>query len=195
MQSAFEPCERWIMELRQKRRGVFIVVMAVSMATCLAFVAFSVDTGIVVLNQTRMQNCVDAAALAAANEIGYAVQNAGSNVTNVTQYSLDQSRLKAQSDRHHEWVLYRSRTRDVEFGRWNQNAQTGATSITWGGTPSNAVKVTIRRTNADTTQPDGQLKTMFAGVFGKKSVSTHGLRNVRTSSLVTSVWSSTTPPR
>jgi len=140
------------------------------MATCLAFVAFSVDTGIVVLNQTRMQNCVDAAALAAANEIGYAVQNAGSNVTNVTQYSLDQSRLKAQQIATMNG-FYIDPAVDVEFGRWNQNAQTGATSITWGGTPSNAVKVTIRRTNADTTQPDGQLKTMFAGVFGKKSVS------------------------
>jgi len=170
MQSTLEPCEQWLLQLRQKRRGVFIVVMAVSMATCLAFVAFSVDTGILVLNQTRMQNCVDAAALAAANEIGYAVENAGTNVTNVTQYAMDQARLKAQSVGTLNGI-YIDPAADVQFGRWNMNAATGVSSIAWDVTPSNAVKVQARRTNTNTALPDGQLKTLFAGVFGKKSVS------------------------
>ena len=170
MQSAFEPQETWISEFRQKRRGVFIVVMAVSMTACLAFVAFSVDTGMVVLSQTRMQNSVDAAALAAANEIGHAVETAGTNVTDVTAYALDQARLKAQSVAALNGIYVDPNT-DVQFGRWNMNQSTQTSSITWGATPSNAVKVTARRTNADTTQPDGQLKTLFAGVFGKQSVS------------------------
>ena len=170
MQTSLDPCEKWLLEFRQKRRGVFIVVMAVSMAACLAFVAFSVDTGIVVLNQTRMQNCVDAAALAAANEIGYAVQNAGANVTDVTTYAKDQAKLKAQSVGTLNGI-YIDPAVDVRFGRWNLNASTGVSTITWDVTPANAVKVTARRTNANTTLPDGQLKTLFAGVFGKKSVS------------------------
>ncbi len=170
MQSALDPCEQWLIELRQKRRGVFVVIMAVSLAACLAFVAFSVDTGMVVLTQTRMQNCVDAAALAAANEIGYAVEHAGSNVSDVTAYALDQARLKAQSVGALNGIHIDPAT-DVQFGRWQLNSTTGASSITWDVTPSNAVKVQARRTNSNTAQPDGQLKTLFAGVFGTKSVS------------------------
>lgn len=170
MQSALDPCEQWLIDLRQKRRGVFVVIMAVSLAACLAFVAFSVDTGMVVLTQTRMQNCVDAAALAAANEIGYAVEHAGSGVTNVTQYAMEQSRLKAQSVGALNGVFIDPAT-DVRFGRWQLNAATGQSSITWDATPSNAVKVQARRTNSDVTQSDGQMKTLFAGVFGTKSVS------------------------
>ena len=170
MQTSFEPCEHWLLELRQKRRGVFVVVLAVSLVACLAFVAFSVDTGMVVMTQTRMQNSVDAAALAAANEIGYAVEHAGSNVTNVTQYAMDQSRLKAQSVAGLNGVFVDPNV-DVRFGRWQINAATGVASITWDVTPANAVKVQSRRTNTDTSQSDGQLKTLFAGVFGTKSVS------------------------
>lgn len=170
MKTVLDPCEQWIVELRQQRRGVFVVVMAVTMVACLAFVAFSVDTGMVVLTQTRMQNCVDAAALAAANEIGYAVEHAGSNVTNVTQYAMDQSRLKAQSIAALNGVHVDPAT-DVRFGRWNLNASTGVSSITWDVTPANAVQVNARRTNSDTSQADGQLKTLFAGVFGTKAVS------------------------
>ena len=144
--------------------------MAVSLAACLAFVSFSVDTGMVVLTQTRMQNCVDAAALAAANEIGYAVEHAGSSVTNVTQYALDQARLKAQSVGTLNGIYIDPAT-DVRFGRWQLNSSTGVSTITWDVTPSNAVKVQARRTSSNTTQPDGQLKTLFAGVFGTKSVS------------------------
>ena len=42
-----------------------------------AFVAFAVDTGFITLKQTEMQNGVDAAALAAAQEIVGAISAAG----------------------------------------------------------------------------------------------------------------------
>ena len=170
MKTTLDSCELWIKELQQKRRGVFIVVMAVSLSVCLAFVAFSVDTGIVVLTQTRMQNCVDAAALAAANEISHAVETAGSNVTDVSAYAIQQARLKAQSMGALN-EIYIDPNLDVEFGRWSINAGTGVSSIQWGVTPANAVRVTARRTGSDTSQPDGKLKTLFAGAFGAKSVS------------------------
>lgn len=170
MKTALDPCEQWLLELRQKRRGVFVVIMAISLAACLAFVAFSVDTGTVVLTQTRMQNCVDAAALAAANEIGYAVEHANSNVSDVTTYAIAQARLKAQSvgTLNH---IHIDPALDVRFGRWQLNSSSGTSTITWDVTPANAVKVTARRTNPNTAQPDGRMKTLFAGVFGTKSVS------------------------
>ncbi len=170
MKSMLDPCEKWLQELRQKRRGVFIVIMAVSLSACLAFVAFSVDTGMVVLTQTRMQNCVDAAALAAANEISHAVENAGPNVGDVTTYAIAQARLKAQAMGTIN-DIYIDPNVDVQFGRWTVNAATGVSSIQWDVTPANAVKVQARRTGNDTTQPDGKLKTLFAGAFGSKTVS------------------------
>lgn len=169
MRNLESACERWLIDLKDRRRGVFIVVLVVSLSACLAFVAFSVDTGMVVLHRTRMQNTVDAAALAAANEIGYAVENAGPNVGDVTAYAIQQARLKAQSVAALNGVFV-DPAADVRFGRWNMDNGTGQSSITWDATPANAVKVTARRTDSDTTKQDGQLKTLFAGVFGKKSV-------------------------
>jgi Flp pilus assembly protein TadG len=168
MRTSVKSCQKWLSDLRVRRRGVFIVVLAVSLAACLAFVAFSVDTGLVVLTQTRMQNCVDAAALAAASEITYAVQNAGANVSDVTAYAMDQARLKAQQIGTMNNV-YIDPAVDVRFGR-RQSTGNGQFSITWDVTPANAVKVTARRTNNDTSKPDGKLKTMFASVFGPAKV-------------------------
>ena len=168
MRASMKSYRQWLSELRTQRRGVFIVVMAVSLSAILGFVAFSVDTGLVVLTQTRMQNTVDAAALAAASEITYAVQNAGSNVGDVTVYAMDQARLKAQqlgtlND------IYIDPAVDVRFGRRTMTSP-GNYVINWDVTPANAVKVTARRTHADTSRPDGKLKTMFASVFGPAAV-------------------------
>ena len=168
MRTSVKSCQKWLSDLRARRRGVFIVVLAVSLAACLAFVAFSVDTGLVVLTQTRMQNCVDAAALAAASEITYAVQNAGANVSDVTAYAMDQARLKAQQIGTMNNV-YIDPAIDVRFGR-RQSTGNGQYSITWDVTPANAVKVSARRTDNDTSKPDGKLKTMFASVFGPAKV-------------------------
>lgn len=168
MRASMKSCRQWLSELRTQRRGVFIVVMAVSLSAILGFVAFSVDTGLVVLTQTRMQNTVDAAALAAASEITYAVQNAGSNVGDVTVYAMDQARLKAQQLGTLNDIFIDPAV-DVRFGRRTMTSP-GNYVINWDVTPANAVKVTARRTHADTSRPDGKLKTMFASVFGPAAV-------------------------
>ncbi len=170
MKSELDSCELWLQNLRQQRRGVFVVVMAISLVACLAFVAFSVDTGIMVLTRTRMQNTVDAAALAAANEIGYAVEHAGSNVSNITEYAQAQARLKAQSLGTLNGIHIDPEL-DVRFGRWTTNQSSGVSSIEWDVSPANAVQVKARRTEADTSQPDGKLATLFAGIIGSSSVS------------------------
>src|SRR3990172_4149393 len=60
-----------------KRSGIFTVLAAICLVTVMAFVALSVDLGVISLTKTRMQNACDAAALAAATEISNAVQQAG----------------------------------------------------------------------------------------------------------------------
>src|SRR3990172_4865519 len=62
---------------QHKRRGIFAVLLAISLVAVMAFIALGVDLGMVSLTKTRMQNACDAAALAAATEISNAVQQAG----------------------------------------------------------------------------------------------------------------------
>jgi len=45
-----------------KRRGIIVVVTGFTLIALFAFMALSVDTGRIVLEETRMQNAVDAAA-------------------------------------------------------------------------------------------------------------------------------------
>ncbi len=170
MKTPRHPCTQWFLDLRERRRGVFVVILAIGLVACLGFVSFSVDTGMVVLTKTRMQNTVDAAALAAANEITHAVETAGPNVTDVTVYAVEQAKLKAAEIAGLNNVFVDPAV-DVVFGRRTLNASTGVWSIVWGVTPANAIKVTARRTAVDTSQPDGRLPTMFASVFGTESVS------------------------
>lgn len=59
------------------RRGVVSVLAAFLLVGVFAFVAFAVDTGLMTLTQTEMQNAVDAAALAASQEITGAIYDAG----------------------------------------------------------------------------------------------------------------------
>src|SRR5262245_65447957 len=61
----------------QSRRGVIVVLTAFLLTVLFAFLAFSVDTGRIVLTETKMQNACDAASLAASQEIAAAVYAAG----------------------------------------------------------------------------------------------------------------------
>ena len=49
----------------RKRRGIIVVLTSFLLTILFAFLALSVDTGRVVMTQTKMQNAVDAASLAA----------------------------------------------------------------------------------------------------------------------------------
>jgi NAD(P)-dependent dehydrogenase (short-subunit alcohol dehydrogenase family) len=62
---------------RRQRRGIIVVLTSFLLTVLFAFVALSVDTGRVVLTETKMQNAVDAASLAASQEITAAVYAAG----------------------------------------------------------------------------------------------------------------------
>jgi hypothetical protein len=153
----------------QHRRGAFLVMAFFCLVAMLGFVAFSIDTGHVALNKTLMQNAVDAAALAAAMEITHAVENAPPGETDPTAYARDQARLMARDTAALNGVFVDPNL-DVQFGLRSFDPGTEEFTIEWGVEPANAVKVVARRDNPDTTQPDGKVPHIFAGVLGSDSV-------------------------
>src|SRR5690606_28868640 len=73
------PARRRPREPRVERQGIITVLSALTMVICFAFISFGVDTGLIVLTRNQMQNAVDAASLAASQEIVNAVHEAGEN--------------------------------------------------------------------------------------------------------------------
>lgn len=147
------------------RRGIFLVIAALSLAAIMTFVAFSVDTGIISLTKTRMQNATDSAALAAAMEITDAIANAGTDVGDVFAYAQAQARTKAEEVADLNGV-YVDPAGDVEFGR-RYRTESGDYSIEWNpsGNQVNCVKVVARRDNPDESAQDGQVPGLFTGMF------------------------------
>ena len=148
-----------------ERRGIFLILAAIVLTVILAFCSLAVDLGFMVLTKQRMQNAVDAAALAASLEITNAINNAPAGTLDVTGYALGQARTVAAQVANINGVYVNSQT-DVIFGKRAWDDSLGRYTITWNATPANVVKVIARRDDADTSQPDGQLKLFFAGVNG-----------------------------
>ena len=57
---------------RRRERGAALVLVVVGMLALLAMAGLAIDTAHVLLNKSRLQSALDAAALAAAKEIGRA---------------------------------------------------------------------------------------------------------------------------
>lgn len=158
---------------RHDRRGIVVILTAFLLTVLFAFVALSVDTGRVSLTETRMQNAVDAAALAASQEISAAVyaagQGQGSAHIDANSVAISQARAMAAQVAQANGV-YVDPANDVKFGRRNYNAATGQWSIVWNSSPFSVVQVTARRTGSDTTAPDGKFPLAFGWAVGKESV-------------------------
>ena len=56
-------------QLRHKQQGAVLILVVVGMLGMLAVVGLALDSGHAMLNKTRLQNAVDAAALAGAKEL------------------------------------------------------------------------------------------------------------------------------
>ncbi|MCA9026080.1 MAG: hypothetical protein KDA86_12805 [Planctomycetaceae bacterium] len=151
------------------RRGAFVVLAFFCLIGTIAFVSFSIDTGHIALSKTIQQNAVDAAALAAAMEITNAVENAPPDEEDPTAYAREQAKVMAVNVADLNGVFIDPEV-DVTFGLRSYNPATEKFEIQWGVTPANSVKVRARRSNPDTSQPDGQLPLMFARIFGDDSV-------------------------
>ena len=147
-----------------ERRGVFTAVAVTALFAVLAFVALGVDLGLISLTRSRMQFAVDAAALAAAQEL-----------SDTVAASVDAGRLDAAmaadaramavkvADLNETFVDGDS---DVRFGKRVFVEGRGDYRIVWGASPYNVVEVSARRDNPDTGAPDGQLPAFFSRIFG-----------------------------
>lgn len=155
------------------RRGIIVILTAFLLTVLFAFVALSVDTGRVSLTETRMQNAVDAAALAASQEISAAVyaagQGQGSAHIDANSIAITQARAVAAQVAQANGV-YIDPSHDVKFGKRTYNPSNGQWTISWNSSPFSVVQVTARRTGSDTAAPDGKFPLAFGWAVGKESV-------------------------
>ncbi|MFY9253741.1 MAG: vWA domain-containing protein [Fuerstiella sp.] len=159
--------------LRQRcRKGIFFVLAIVSLMAAMTFVGMSVDLGMITVTQTRMQSSADAAALAAAQEIVVGIREAGeqgeTNVQAVQAIAAAAARTMAKNICEMNG-FYIAPSTDVELGH-RLLAEDGVSfTETWGSAPYNMVKVSIRKTNSDSTKPDAKLPLIFAPVTGTRA--------------------------
>lgn len=156
------------------RRGIIVVLTGFALVAVFAFVALSVDTGRIVLTETDMQNAVDAASLAAAQEITAAVYAAGqgSGSANIDSNSIavEAARLMAEEVAAANGVYIDPGT-DVRFGKRKFDADTGTWPIEWDSSPYNVVQVMARRTGTDDSQaPDAEFPLAFGWAVGRDTV-------------------------
>lgn len=149
------------------RQGSILVLSVVFLIGLLAATALSVDVGYMQVEKTRMQNAVDAAALAAAQEISIAISKAQGGNEDPTAYALNAARTTAGYVAGLSGVFVDPNI-DVTFGQRKYNSSAKTWSTTWGGTPVNVVKVVARRTGEDSQAPGGKLPLFFAGAIGTK---------------------------
>jgi len=152
-----------------------VVTSAVLVSALLAFVAFTVDTGNIALTKARMQNAVDAAALAASQEIVSAVESAGEgegSASGASAGAIAAARAKAVEVAASNDVFVDADL-DVKFGRRSLNPSTGEWEILWDVEPYNVVKVSARREKDDTSLPDGRLKLFFGWAVGMTTAGLH----------------------
>jgi len=138
-----------------------------------AFAALTVDIGLLGLTRTDMQKAVDAASLAAAQEIAEAIKAAaeqGLPPSETIALAESQSRAVDENVANLNGVFVDGEV-DVTFGQRVWNGATQEFEILWGQAPPNVVKVTARRTNPDPSAPDGQLPLFFSPVGGNNSTS------------------------
>ncbi len=157
----------------KSRRGVVAVLTAFVLVVLFAFAAFAVDTGRITNTQTMLQNAVDAAALAAAQEITVAVNTSGENgqAVTITAGSTVVAQARAMADRVASANgVFIDPARDVRFGQRTYDAGAAKWTIAWDQEPYNAVQVIARRDNPDTAQADGSLRLAFGWAVARPTV-------------------------
>ncbi len=163
----------------QSRRGAFMVMAVPFLIATMGFLAFGIDIAVITMTKTRMRNAVDAAALAAAQQITNTIQNAandieadqdvGSAVQDANAIAVDAAKAMAEKVARLNGVYIDPET-DVEFGKHYTDSQ-GNDHMEWGAgaKPFNVVRVTARRDNETEGQSDSKLKLFFAGFMNEKT--------------------------
>lgn len=157
-----------------KRRGAFMVLAFFTLVGALSLVALGVDLGVVSLTKSKLQNAVDAAALAGAQEIIAAVENVGQTSGGGEEAANANAAAEASARQMAATVanlngVYVNAEADVRFGKRYYNDDTGMFDVLWDEAPFNVVKVTARKDNPEPGQPDSKLSLFFARVFGKQT--------------------------
>lgn len=157
----------------QQRKGIVVVLTGFALVAVFAFVALSVDTGRIVLTETEMQNAVDAASLAAAQEITAAVhaagQGTGSASIDANSIAVAAARTMAEDVAAANGV-YIDPDNDVRFGKRKYDEGSDTWPIYWDEAPYNVVQVVARRTAEDGSAPDGQFPLAFGWAIGRSQV-------------------------
>ncbi|OAI55041.1 hypothetical protein AYO47_02650 [Planctomyces sp. SCGC AG-212-M04] len=145
---------RTVRSEQSTRRGIVLPFAALMLAATMAFVAFSVDWGYIVLTESELQTAADSAALAAA----HALPTSRSAATIAAQTWAAKNRAAKSSV---SLVTYE----DIEFGAWDSATATFTPLPMTSMTAPNAIRVTCRRLASRGTG----LKLFFAATFGTKS--------------------------
>ncbi|MCG3136430.1 MAG: hypothetical protein HJJLKODD_00263 [Phycisphaerae bacterium] len=151
-----------------RRRGVIIVQVAVGMTAIIGFATLAIDVGLMYSSKAQLQNVADAAALAAAAELGN-FQKAEELQTTTVQLATDAAIDYAGKNE----VLGESLdlgTADIEFGFSTWNDQSDAydfEAAAQGETENiNGVRIWARRTSGSS---NGPIDLLFAGIFGHQT--------------------------
>ena len=138
-----------------RQRGSVIVAVAVALTALLGMAALSVDYGVVAIARQQLQNTADAAALAAAGQLGD-----GGGDGSARQVAVQVANCKQCLKR----PVTINPGLDISVGAWDPvTRQVVAPVATHGST---AVQVTVRRTSGS---PDGPVPLGFSRIFGINS--------------------------
>jgi Flp pilus assembly protein TadG len=127
---------RGLRRFRRDRRGVVAVFVALMMPVIAGFATLSIDMGYLLQAKSQLQAAADAAALGAAS----ALDGTSSGESSATSRAL--ALATSNSPKSAGTVLTAG---DVVFGNWSTTTST----FTAAGSPTNAVRVTARRSTAN----------------------------------------------
>jgi Flp pilus assembly protein TadG len=155
------------------RKGIVAILALLILPVVFAFVALSVDTGLINCTQVDLQNAADAAALAASQEITSAIHQAGQGEGDAT---IDANSIAVAAAREMAYMVaqangaYIDPDHDVHFGKRVYDEQTGTWPIEWDSQPYNVVRVEAHMDNPDMNAPDHELRLMFGTFVGHPTV-------------------------
>ncbi len=132
------------------RRGAIVIMSAFCLAAIVAFLAFSIDLGYIVVTEAELQNAADAGAKAGARKL-----NEGRNAAIAAAISWAGKNRAAG-----EFVGIT--TEDVEIGQWDGSTATFTVLPEDAPDAPNAIRVTCRRT----TSRGNPLTLFFARFIG-----------------------------
>lgn len=136
-----------------ERRGSITVLAAVFLVVVIAFMAFSIDYGYIVVTESELQNAADAGAMSGARALNDGREEAILAAKNWTGKNIAAGQSVAVADE------------DVEIGRWDADAATFTVVPANSSDAPNAVRVTCRRTSGR----GNPLNLFFAPVIGTDS--------------------------